>query len=56
MISVTHEQLAIELGTAREVVSRLLGELQRMNIVRLKRGKIEVVDVVQLKNILKDSF
>ena len=56
VISITHEQLAIELGTAREVVSRLLGELQRMNIVRLKRGKIEVVDVVQLKNILKDSF
>lgn len=52
MISITHEQLAIELGTAREVVSRLLGELRRLEIVHLKRGKIEIINAKKLQNML----
>lgn len=42
VIPVTHQELAIELGTAREVVSRLLKELERRGLVRLSRGRIEV--------------
>lgn len=54
-ISVTHEQLAVELGTAREVISRLLAELRRMNLVVLKRGKIEVLDADALKKMIEDT-
>lgn len=39
-ITVTHEQLAGELGTARAVVSRLLKRLEETGIVRLGRNKI----------------
>jgi CRP/FNR family transcriptional regulator len=41
-VMITHQELAVELGTAREVVSRLLKELERRNMVRLARGRIEV--------------
>lgn len=36
----THEAIASELGTAREVVSRLLKDLENNGIVKLSRGKI----------------
>lgn len=41
VISITHQELAVELGTAREVVSRLLKELERQGRVALGRGHIE---------------
>lgn len=42
-ISITHEQLANELGTARVVVSRLLKQLEENKVVRLGRNKITLV-------------
>lgn len=42
-ISITHEQLANELGTARVVVSRLLKQLEETGAVRLGRNKINLV-------------
>lgn len=39
-LSVTHEQLAHELGTAREVISRLLKKLEIEGLVKLGRNKI----------------
>ena len=42
-IVITHQELAVELGTAREVVSRLLKELEREGKVSLGRGKIEFI-------------
>lgn len=39
-ISITHEQLANELGTARVVVSRLLKQLEVNGMVQLGRNKI----------------
>lgn len=42
-VSVTHQKLASELGTTREVVSRLLKEFERMGCIRLYRGQIELV-------------
>jgi CRP/FNR family transcriptional regulator len=39
-LRITHEEIAAELGTAREVVSRLLKELERRGAVRLSRGRI----------------
>ena len=40
VIAVTHQDLAVELGTAREVVSRQLKEFERRGLVRLARGAI----------------
>jgi CRP/FNR family transcriptional regulator len=54
MIRCTHEAIAVELGTAREVVSRLLGELKNKGAVKLGRGKIEVTDLAQLKILSED--
>lgn len=39
-IAITHQELAVELGTAREVVSRLLKELERQGRLILARGLI----------------
>lgn len=42
-LAVTHQELANELGTAREVISRMLKEFERMQCIRLHRGEIELV-------------
>lgn len=42
-ISITHEQLANELGTARVVVSRLLKQLETEGVVELGRNKISLI-------------
>ncbi len=39
----THEELANELATSREVVSRLLKQLEKINKVKLSRNKIELL-------------
>ncbi|MNN53445.1 cAMP receptor protein [compost metagenome] len=39
-LHITHEQLAIELGTAREVISRSLKDLARKKIIVTRRGCI----------------
>ncbi|WP_426415743.1 Crp/Fnr family transcriptional regulator [Aestuariirhabdus sp. LZHN29] len=43
-LSLTHQDLAEELGTAREVVSRHLKEFESNGWLRLGRGRIEVID------------
>jgi CRP/FNR family transcriptional regulator, anaerobic regulatory protein len=42
-ISVTHQQLANELGTAREVITRLIKKLEKDGKVESKRGMIRVL-------------
>ncbi len=42
-LALTHQQLAAELGTAREVVSRQLNEFQRRGWVVTSRGAIDIV-------------
>jgi CRP/FNR family transcriptional regulator, anaerobic regulatory protein len=39
----THEEIASDLGTSREVVSRLLKDLERKGRVKLGRGRITVL-------------
>ncbi|HEY9119637.1 MAG TPA: Crp/Fnr family transcriptional regulator [Marinobacter sp.] len=46
-VVITHQELAVELGTAREVVSRLLKELERREMVQLSRGRIEVAGLLR---------
>jgi CRP/FNR family transcriptional regulator, anaerobic regulatory protein len=42
-LEITHEALATELGTAREVVSRILKEFEREGFVQLGRGTIDIL-------------
>jgi len=39
-IQITHEEIAIELGSAREVISRLLKDFERRGLLQQGRGKI----------------
>lgn len=50
-IRTTHESIAVEIGTAREVVSRLLGEFKGQNTLTLGRGRIEILDPARLAEI-----
>lgn len=43
-IRATHQDIAVELGTAREVISRQLKEFERRGWVVLHRGRVEVKD------------
>lgn len=46
----THEHIAQELGTAREVVSRTLKSFERQGWIALGRGKLTIKDVSGLKS------
>ncbi|MFN4144859.1 MAG: Crp/Fnr family transcriptional regulator [Runella sp.] len=43
VFNVTHEELANELATSREVISRLLKQLERIGTVKLSRNKVELL-------------
>ena len=49
VLRLTHQQIARDLGTAREVVSRILKDFERANLVRLERGRVYVLNVPALK-------
>ncbi len=42
-LEITHQQLAGELGTAREVISRLLKQMEKEQMIKLERGKIKII-------------
>ena len=44
VLRLTHEKIANHLGTAREVVTRMLRYFQDEGMVRLSRGAVELVD------------
>lgn len=48
---ITHSALAVELGTAREVVSRHLKRMEKRGLVALARGKVTVLDPPELLRI-----
>lgn len=54
LVRMTHEELAMELGTAREVVSRLLKNLGNDALVELSRGKIELTNRNALQRTLPE--
>ncbi len=54
-VRVTHHDLATDLGSAREVVGRLLKELERRGWVALSRGSIELCAPEQLKALAEGS-
>ncbi len=51
VIETTHQQLATELGSAREVISRLLKDFESRGWLTLSRGSIHVADQASLKKL-----
>ena len=43
-LEITHKDIANELGTSREVISRLLKKLEKSGTVKLGRNKVEVIE------------
>lgn len=54
-VKATHQQLAAELGSAREVISRQLQEFQRRNWVKQSRGTIELLDVAGIGRLAQSE-
>ncbi len=50
-LHVTHQQLAAELGSVREFVTRVLNDFQSRGLVRLGREHIEILDAVGLRRL-----
>jgi len=55
-VSMTHQQLADELGSVREIVTRLLRGFADQGVVRLTRGAIEVLDASALRRVAEGSL
>ncbi len=54
-LAMTHQQLAAELGTAREVVSRQLHELHRRGWISSGRGNVRLIDRPALQRLAKEG-
>lgn len=44
VVNKTHQQLALDVGSVREVVSRILAQWAEAGLVVLRRGQIELID------------
>ena len=50
-LKITHERIAGHMGTAREVVTRMLRYFQSEGMVKLTRGTIEITDKKKLESL-----
>ena len=55
-LSMTHDEIARHLGTAREVVTRMLNYMSSEQIVRLSRGCIEILQPQRLQRCASGSL
>ena len=55
-LSLTHEAVAGELGSAREVISRMMKYLQSEGMVAVSRGCVQLVDRAALEQLAGDSL
>jgi CRP/FNR family transcriptional regulator, anaerobic regulatory protein len=44
-LEITHQQIAQELNSSREVISRLLKKMEQQNLVKLARNKLELLNL-----------
>jgi len=52
VLGMTHDEIARNIGSAREVVSKVMKYLSEEGIVALKRGQVEIRDREKLKRLL----
>lgn len=45
ILQISHQQIALDLNTSREVISRILKQMENLGKVKLHRGKIELLDL-----------
>ena len=50
-LKITHEKIANHMGTAREVVTRMLRYFQNEGLVKLTRGTVEILDTKKLEQL-----
>lgn len=50
-IHMTHQEMAKDIGTVREVVTRILKKFQEKGYVKLERGRVTILDLKQLESI-----
>ena len=56
LINTTHQKLAVELGTVREVISRQLQEFHRVGLIEQSRGSILITEKRKLIDLsIKDD-
>ena len=51
-LKTTHQELAVELGSAREVISRQLKDFENRGWVKLSRGQVEVTNLKALEKLM----
>ena len=49
-VQVTHQEIAAELGSSREVISRVLEEFRQSGLIEPGRGQIEILDKIELES------
>ena len=52
-LNITHQEIAYELGTYREVVSRILKDFEKSGLIKLARNKINILSIDEIKKKLK---
>lgn len=55
IVRLSHQELAVELGSAREVISRRLKEWENSGLVTLQRGCITLTDLAALNGLAKGT-
>ena len=50
-LKITHEKIANHMGTAREVVTRMLRWFQSEGMVKLTRGTVDITDEKKLREL-----
>lgn len=56
VLRVTQEKLAASIGSAREVVSRMLRRFADDGLIRLSRGSVEILDITGLRDIAAETI
>ena len=55
-LKLTHEDIARQLGSAREVITRMLKYFQSEGLVSLSRGTVKLLAADKLKKLAADSL
>lgn len=55
-LKLTHEEIARNLGSRREVISRTLSYLEKEGEVAVKRGSLEILDMGKLSQRASESL
>jgi CRP/FNR family transcriptional regulator len=50
-LRITHQEIAAELGSSREVISRILEDFASRGLIRTGRGTVEILDPEALQTL-----